>query len=194
MVDVAGPAFATRTYLEQAELRRHLLRAAAGTALRDLADVGAGFGRMTPVLAEFGRVTAFEREPDLVARARALWPDLAFRQVDDLARLPADSRSLDLAMTFTVLQHVIDREAERVTAELRRVLRPRGYVLLCEETDESHVTGDTARPGGRCTIGRSVERYGRMLAPLELVDTSPRRIEPTYPRPHVGTYMLFRSP
>ena len=51
VVDVAGPAFAARTYLEQAELRRHLLRAAAGTELRDLADVGAGFGRMTPLLA-----------------------------------------------------------------------------------------------------------------------------------------------
>ena len=193
MVDVAGPAFAARTYLEQAEVRRHLRRAAAGAELRDLADVGAGFGRMTPVLAEFGRVTGFEREPALVARARTLWPDLAFRQVDDLARLPAAPGSLDLVMTFTVLQHVIDAEAERVTGELRRVLRPGGHVLLCEETDEAHVTGDI-RPGGRCTIGRSVERYERMLAPMALVDTSPRRIEPTYPRPNVGTYMLFRSP
>jgi hypothetical protein len=42
--------------------------------------VDAGFGRVTPVLAEYGRVTAFEREPKLVARTSALWPDLTLRQ------------------------------------------------------------------------------------------------------------------
>ena len=36
--------------------------------------------------------------------------------------------------------------------------------------------------------------YGRWLAPWRLIAAKPRVIEPDYPRPDVGSYMLFVGP
>ena len=191
MVDVEGAAFAARTYLEQAEVRRYARMAGEQVVLRDLADVGCGFGRLTPVLGEFGRVVGFEREPEFCSAAAAVWPTIEFRAVRRLSQLPAPSGSFGFALTFTVLQHLPDPLLPDVVAELLRVLRRPGFLLLCEETDPEHQSGDRRDPAARVTVGRPVEVYERALAAMRLVETSPRRIEPTYPRPDVGTYMLF---
>jgi SAM-dependent methyltransferase len=194
VVDAGAAEFVVRTYLEQEAVRRHLRRAAAQMEIGSLADVGAGYGRLSLVLQEFGRVVAFEREPEFVSAGRALLPqEVEFRQIRTLSRLPAESRSFDFVLTFTVLQHTVDAVFQAACGEIKRVLRRGGFVLLCEETDESHVDGDLEDPEGRCTIGRTVERYRRTMAPLTLVASEPRRIEPTYPRADVGTYMLFRD-
>ena len=195
VVDVPVAAFALRTYLEQAEVRRYLdlvVRERGGERLLRACDLGAGFGRLTPVLAERAKeVLAFEREPEMVMQARALMPDVSWRQVRQLAQLPTAGASCDFVLSFTVLQHLTDPVADEVCREIRRVLRSPGFALLCEETDEDHRAGQALDPLRKCTVGRSVARYEQLMAPMRLVETSPRRIEPTYPRPDVGTYMLF---
>jgi SAM-dependent methyltransferase len=184
VVDVSGPEYACRNYLEQSDVRSYLLRADKTRPVNRAADMGCGYGRLTPVLAEGGaNVVGFEREQAFVDTGRRLWPQYQFVQVNDLASIPVPDDSFDFVLSFTVLQHVPESAVQRVAAELRRLLRPGGHLLLCEETDESHVAEETT--------GRSVARYGLLLAPLRLIDTSARRIEPTYPRPDVGTYMLF---
>jgi SAM-dependent methyltransferase len=194
VVDVGHAAFATRTYLEQRDLRRYLSRITDEMQLSAVADVGCGYGRLSPVLREVcARVVGIEREPALVEQARALWPSIEFRQTPSLTELPADARAFDLALTFTVLQHLVDAVLIEVAAELKRILRRPGFLLLCEETDERHVAGDLEDPNLTCTVGRPVSRYQELLSPLELIETSPRQIEPTYQRPQVGTYMLFRA-
>lgn len=156
------------------------------------ADVGAGFGRMTPVVAELAqRVVGVEREPGLLEIARSLQPEREWLQVEDLARLPFGDGKIDLAVSFTVLQHLTDADAARVCAELRRVVADGGAIVLCEETDPRYVAGDPQVSGG-CTIGRAVATYAGWMAPRTLVVQRPRRIEPTYPRRDVGTYMGFR--
>lgn len=198
VVDVDGPAFACRTYLEQREVRHYLRWIDDAHQRLALADIGCGFGRLTPVLAEFGEVVGFEREPEFVDCARALWPALRFEQVASLAELPAEDASFDFGLSFTVLQHLIDPVAAEVVAELLRVLRRPGHLLLCEETDPGHVSGDITDPAARVTVGRPVERYEELLWPLRFVSARARLIEPTYrrqdgsPAPSVGTYMLFR--
>ncbi len=192
VVDADPPAFALRTYLEQAEVRRYLARAAAGRRLRRAAEAGCGYGRLLPVLSEFAdEVTGFERQPEFAAAAAKLHPTREIVRIDALDRLPAPDATFDFLLTFTVLQHLTDRVAGRAATELRRLRAPGGHVLLCEETDEAHRAGDGEDDGGICTIGRSVERYAALLSPLRLLETSPRVIEPTYARPDVGTYMLF---
>ena len=84
--------------------------------------------------------------------------------------------------------------AAAAIAAIKRAVRAGGYVLCCEETDVEHRHGETDNPRGKCTIGRSVRTYEELFRPFTLERTSPRRIEPTYPRPDVGTYMLFRGP
>ena len=195
VVDVRDAAFAARTWIEQRDLRIVLAGALEGRVVGRAAEVGSGFGRMTPVLTEFAAsVSGFEREGAFVEEASALHPAISFARVDTLARLPAADASYDLVLTFTVLQHLVDAVLEEVAGEIRRVLRPSGVLVLCEETDASHRAGDVDDPNGMCTIGRVVPAYAELFRPLALVATRPRRVEPTYPRPDVGTYMAFAGP
>jgi len=194
VVDVRDAAFAARTYLEQRDLRSLLSAAIGTTRLNRGCEFGSGFGRMTPVLSEFASVVCgFEREPTFVDEASRLFPDIAFARVSTLEHVPADDASFDLVVTFTVLQHLVDAVLAGVAAEIDRVLRPGGLLVLCEETDPAHRTGDVLDPRGVCTIGRTVATYAAQFKTLTLVETRPRVIEPTYARPDVGTYMVFRK-
>jgi SAM-dependent methyltransferase len=194
VVDVDGPRAMLRAYLEQRDVRtllttRHRSRVAAAC------DVGCGFGRMTSLLGEFAdAVVGFEREPGLVSTARALMPGVDVRAIDRLAQLPAPDAAFDIGLVFTVLQHVPEPGVLDVIAEIRRVMKPTGTLLLCEETDVTLEAGDRAHGELGYTCGRAPEVYGRWLSPWRLVAAKPRVIEPDYPRPDVGSYMLFVGP
>ncbi|MGH9366963.1 MAG: class I SAM-dependent methyltransferase [Thermoanaerobaculia bacterium] len=190
--DIGGAASSLRNYLEQSGVRRCLETAARERPIRAAADVGCGYGRLTPVLTEFApRVAGFEREETLLAEARRLQPGVEWISVKDLASLPAPDGAFDFAMTFTVLQHIPDAAACQVVAELQRVARG-GFLLLVEETDPA-LGAELPRdvPGG--TRGRPVETWEQWLAPWRLRLAFPRSIEPGYPRADVGTFLLFGS-
>lgn len=194
VVDVDGPRAMLRAYLEQRDVRtllatRHRARVAAAC------DVGCGFGRLTSLLGEFAEtVVGFEREPGLVATARLLLPEIDIRAIERLSSLPAPDASFDIGLVFTVLQHVPEPAVRDVVAEVLRVMKPDGTLLLCEETDVTLEAGDRAHGELGYTCGRAPEVYGRWLAPWRLVAARPRVIEPGYPRPDVGTYLLFVGP
>jgi SAM-dependent methyltransferase len=195
VVDVTGPEFAVRTYIEQSEVRRYLQRIAEREPLQQICDIGAGYGRMCLVLKEFcDRVVAFERDADLVAKGSFLQPDVEFHRVDSLEALPACDGEFDFALTFTVLQHMTHDAAAATLAEIRRIIRPGGHVLLCEESDETLKEGTPEDGKSYFTFGRRIERYKAWIAPFALVAISPRIIERGYPRPNVGDYLLFRAP
>ena len=56
VVDVSGPPALLRNYLEQRDVREYVQRAEMTTPITRAYDVGCGFGRLTPVLAEFASV------------------------------------------------------------------------------------------------------------------------------------------
>jgi len=192
MVSDSGRAesAAIRNYLEQSLVREVLAIARTQRPATVALDVGAGFGRLSCVLAEFApRVVAVERDPRLLAIGQALNPAVEFISVASLERLPLPDGSANLVLTFTVLQHLPNDECRRVLAEIQRVC-PAGHILLVEETDEAF--GETQfRSETGAHLGRSVSRYCAWMPDWELVRTWPRRIEPTYPRSDVGTAMLF---
>ena len=191
--DISGAAAGLRNYLEQRDVRRCLETARNERPIRSAADVGCGYGRLTPVLAEFAaRVCGFEREEDLLALARRLQPGVEWTAVGDLASLPVEDGAFDFAMTFTVLQHVAEDPAKRILAELRRIAAG-GFVLLVEETDAALGAEPPAGWSGGLTLGRPVATWEAWMAPWRLVSRFPRTIEPGYPRADVGTYMLFRQ-
>jgi SAM-dependent methyltransferase len=191
VTDVFGPSAILRTYLEQRDVRAYLRRAARGV-VGCAVDVGCGYGRLTPVLTEFAsRVIGCEREASLLEIARPLQPDVTFIETPSLAALPVENAAADVVLAFTVLQHMPDANAEAVLAEIGRIVRPGGHVLLCEETDTTLEAGDAARADLGYTKGRAVEWYAERMSAFTLLDTSKRVIEPGYPRPDVGTYMFF---
>lgn len=194
VVDVSGPSALLRNYLEQRDVRGYVQRAARTTPITRAYDVGCGFGRLTPVLAEVAaHVVGFERETSLVATARQLLPGLTFAEVGSLDSLPAADATAQFVMTFTVLQHMPDALADRVLAEMRRIAAPEAHLLLCEETDAALEAGDASMADLGYTRGRSVDWYAERLPGFTLVDTAPRVIEPGYPRADVGTFMFFQG-
>jgi SAM-dependent methyltransferase len=195
VVDVDGPRAMLRAYLEQRDVRGLLASVCGPDRVEAACDVGCGFGRLTPVLSEFARhVVGCEREQSLLAIARPLHPAIEFRTIDSLAKLPAETRSFDIGLAFTVLQHVPEPEVRLVIDEIRRVLKPDGYLLMCEETDATLEAGDREQAQFGYTRGRPIDVYGEWLAPWTLLAVRRREIEPGYARPDVGNYMLFAGP
>jgi SAM-dependent methyltransferase len=195
MVSNAGTvaAAAIRNYWEQGLVREALSLASARAPIQVAYDVGAGFGRMARVLAEFAtKVVAFERDAQLLATGRMLNPDITFVPVTSLTKLPVASASAQFALTFTVLQHLTDSTCLAVLRELKRAV-DLGHILLVEDTDDTQSDCDLPHDETGSCRHREVGRYQTWMTPWQLAQTWPRRIEPTYPQPKVGTAMLFSS-
>lgn len=195
VVDADDANLSVRNYIEQGDLRRYLGRIDGWSKINRAAEFGCGYGRMTQVLTEFALdVIGFEREQALLDRATDLIPDVTFIQRDSLSYVEHDGDPFDAVISFTFLQHLIEAEAAKVAGEMMRYLSPMGHILICEETDETHVAGDTEDPLGQCTIGRSVATYCQLFAPMKLAFSARRRIEPGYSRQDTGTYLIFSQP
>src|SRR5947209_7170355 len=97
-------------------------------------DIGCGRGEFAAALARAGaRAVGVEVADAALAGARARHSRLDFRLVPIDGPLPLDDNSFDLAWAGEVIEHVAD--TARWLSELRRVLRPRGRLLL---TTPSH--------------------------------------------------------
>ena len=95
-------------------------------------DVGCGAGALALALAPLvGEVVGVDRVPELLELARQRAPGNAQFVEGDATALPFDSASFDLAGTLRTLHHV--RRPELVIAELARVARPGGRVLVVDQ-------------------------------------------------------------
>lgn len=95
-------------------------------------DVGAGTGAFAFAIARRVReVVAVEIDEELAARARADAPPNVEVLTGDGERLPFDSFSFDVAGTLRTLHHT--RRPELMVAELTRVTRPGGTILVVDQ-------------------------------------------------------------
>lgn len=97
-------------------------------------DVGTGAGALALALAPLVRqVVGIDPVPELLALARERARDAANVELleGDGTQLPFASGSFDLAGTLRTLHHV--EAPERVIAELARVVRPGGRVLVVDQ-------------------------------------------------------------
>jgi SAM-dependent methyltransferase len=97
-------------------------------------DVGTGAGALALALAPLVReVVGIDPVPELLALAReraAALPNVTFSEGDGTA-LPFAAGSFDLAGTLRTLHHI--HRPELVIAELARVTRPGGHVLVVDQ-------------------------------------------------------------
>jgi SAM-dependent methyltransferase len=97
---------------------------------RDVLDAACGVGYGSAELGTIARrVLGVDLDEEAVAYARSRYatPNVEFA-VMDLASLPLDDASFDVVCAFEAIEHVHDREA--VLAELARVMRPDGTLIL----------------------------------------------------------------
>jgi ubiquinone/menaquinone biosynthesis C-methylase UbiE len=107
-----------------------LLPSLAGTE-RAL-DVGTGLGALAFALAPRVReVVAVEVDDEFATRARETAPANVEVVVADGEHLPFDSWSFDVAATLRTLHHT--RRPELLVAELARVTRQRGTILVADQ-------------------------------------------------------------
>jgi ubiquinone/menaquinone biosynthesis C-methylase UbiE len=127
------------------EMRRTLLADLEG----DVLEIGSGTGASLPYYERARRVVAVEPDPGMARRLPAKLADAKVPVEIVNARaeqLPFPDKSFDAAVAAFVLCSVDDQAA--VLSELRRVLKPRGNLVLLE-----HVLGEgrTARWQERLT-------------------------------------------
>jgi ubiquinone/menaquinone biosynthesis C-methylase UbiE len=117
----------------RAELTDRVRRFVQPTGDERALDSGTGTGALAFALALHVReVVAVDVVPELLAEARKRAPD--FPNVTfvegDATRLPADLGEFDLAGSLRTLHHI--RRPELAVAELRRVTRPGGRILVAD--------------------------------------------------------------
>jgi SAM-dependent methyltransferase len=140
-------------------------------------EVGCGYGRLTPWLAEFtGASTAIGVDHDerSIELARTQYPSQRFdwRQggaENIVEHVPENS--VDVALTWTVLQHLSPSLMERTAGGIGRILSDGGWLIMAEETAEDEADH---------VWGRAPSEYEKYFSDLELVATEDRQLEPTF--------------
>jgi len=117
--------------------------AAAAAAGRTVLDVGCGTGYGTAAMAAAGAAhcTGVDVDADAVAQAGKRFgaANVAFAR-GDATSLPFEDASFDLVTCFEVIEHVGEQRA--VIAELARVLRPGGMMLISSPNRDRYPPGN----------------------------------------------------
>jgi SAM-dependent methyltransferase len=102
----------------------------ARTAHAVVLDAGCGTGRLIPLLRDAGlRSIGVDPSPGMLAIARTRFPETRF-EVGGLAALPVPGAAVDGVLAWYSIIHTPPERLGPVVAELARVVRPRGTVLL----------------------------------------------------------------
>jgi SAM-dependent methyltransferase len=123
------------------ELARRRLGTAAATAL----DVGCGPGLVERLLSgRFAELHGVDVSEAMVALARERVPEAEFR-VSSPDRLPYEDGRFDLVFTVCVLHHVQPGGRASLVAEMARVTRPGGLVVVFEHNPWNPLTRKVVR-------------------------------------------------
>lgn len=126
---VAGPLrlpeFSARLYIETKLLNEAIGRFRSRRSL----EIGCGYGRLTPWIAEHSdEHFPVEPESDLLNDARRLYPNFHFFQAK-AQELPFSDCYFDLCVCWTVLIHIPPMELSKAVGEIKRV-----YVLQSQSS------------------------------------------------------------
>lgn len=125
-------------------------------------DLGCGTGQLAEMLAPYvRRVVAVDASPEMLAAARTRLAGTTNVEprLGDLESLPIGDGELDVAVLFLVLHYV--PEPARALAEVRRVLRPGGKVLVVDMMP--HAREEYRQQMGHVWQGFSEQQLGSWL-------------------------------
>jgi 2-polyprenyl-3-methyl-5-hydroxy-6-metoxy-1,4-benzoquinol methylase len=126
-----------------AEIVKLLSEAAALAAAEEspfpglrILDVGCGRGWLTYMAGAYGEANGIDPSPIAVEQARRNHPGTAFRTAVPGELLPTESGAYHLVVSSEVIEHVPPTQRDDFVVDLRRLLRPRGFVLLTSPRGE----------------------------------------------------------
>ena len=125
-------------------------------------DLGCGTGQVSELLApHVARVIAVDGSSDMLQAARRRLKGAHHVEIrrGDIEALPIDDRQLDVAVVALVLHHV--PEPARALAEVARVLKPGGRVLIVDMLP--HDRAEYQQQMGHVWLGFSTEQMGRLF-------------------------------
>lgn len=119
----------------EADLQERLTRLLPWKQEMTVLDVGTGTGYLAGMMAPLvGNVIGVDCAPAMLTRAAEKTAQAGYRHVSFVEgmaeNLPLATESVDVAMCHMLLHHVVSPRT--VLAELRRVVRPGGYMLLID--------------------------------------------------------------
>ncbi len=151
----------------EADLQERLTRLLPWKQDMTVLDVGTGYraGMMAPLV---GNIIGVDCAPAMLARAAEKMAQADYRHVsfkEGLAEeLPLASGSVDVAMCHMLLHHVVSPRT--VLAELRRVVRSGGYVLIIDaHTHKQHWTPEAF---GDLHYGTDLKKVRKHLSALQV--------------------------
>ncbi len=147
-------------------VQRHLLAAAmrfiarrGGLRGATLLDFGCGSARWVDFFARRGyRYSGVDISSELLRMARGRWPDASFSAIQD-GRIPHPDCSFDVVCSIAVIHHNPYERQERMAAELSRVTRDGGYIVLFESVAALRAPGGIEFP-------RPLESWRALFADL----------------------------
>ncbi|TCK27132.1 methyltransferase family protein [Pseudonocardia endophytica] len=120
---------------------------------RSVADVGCGPGAIVPYLVARGlEPHGVDLSPEMVRAASRDHPDVPFT-VADVRGLPFADASLDGVLGWYSLMYLAPSDRPRAFAEITRVVRPGGYLVV------GYKQGDDSRRRGGRRIGVEFDIY-----------------------------------
>jgi len=179
----ADPATDAAWFSELASLHAVVGRFTAGLPPQGaVVDVGCGTGRWTAALAEGGTVAVagVDQAPAMLEQAQARLRRLGLRALlvrGDALDLPFPPAAFHAAVSGFVFDHLAEAQRGRFFAELRRVVRPGGRVLLLDSRREARHTADVEIQNRPLRDGR---RF-RVRKTLFTADGLRRALEPIGP-------------
>ena len=139
-------------------------------------DVGCGDGLLDSYLGGLVRLEGVDLSEAMVERAQARNPGACY-QVADGTDLPFPDATFDLSFAVCVLHHVPPDQRHRVVAELRRVTRRNGLVVVMEHNPWNPLTRLAV---ARCSFDRDAALLERREASRRLVQGGLRVVEQRY--------------
>lgn len=161
-------------------------------------DLGCGPGQIARYLRDRGvEVRGIDLSPGMVAEARRLNPDIPFWQGDMLALDSKDGAWAGIAAFYSIV-HLSREEIPRAFAEMKRVLRPGGLLLLAfhvgEETvHRDELWGREVNLDFRFFLVEDVEAALR-AAGFEIEEVHVREPYPGVEHPSRRAYILAKAP
>jgi RNA polymerase sigma factor (sigma-70 family) len=153
----------------EAELQERLTRLLPWHRNMTVLDVGTGTGYLAGMVAPLvGEVIGVDCAPAMLTRAgekmaQADYPQVSFRE-GMAEQLPLATGSVDVVMCHMLLHHVVSPRT--VLGELRRVVRPDGYVIIIDAHAHKHHW--TPEAFGDLHYGTDLRKLQRHVSALQM--------------------------